>query len=75
MNFFNIHHQNYEQLNRDFWIKKMFRFIIAIFLVIGGLAEDTIVAPNCEEPVLAGFKAILDKCEMRANPIPMGKLT
>ena len=53
----------------------MFRFIIAICLVIGGLAEDTIVAPNCEEPVLAGFKAILDKCEMRANPIPMGKLT
>ena len=53
----------------------MVRSIIVFLLVSGVLAEDTIVAPNWEEPILTGYKPILDKCEIRANPIPMGKLT
>jgi hypothetical protein len=49
---------------------------IVVFLAISGaFAADKIVAPTCEEPVVTGYKPILDKCELRANPIPMGKLT
>ena len=46
---------------------------IVVFLAISGAFAA--VAPSCEEPVVTGYKPILDKCELRANPIPMGKLT
>ena len=51
---------------------------IVVFLTLaisGVFAADKIVAPSCEEPLVTGYRPILDKCELRANPIPMGKLT
>ena len=53
----------------------MFKICLVLVVLLVPSAQSPTVAPSCEAPHVAGYLPVLDRCDIRATPIPMGKFT
>ena len=52
-----------------------FKIILVLAVLIVPSAQTPTVAPSCEAPHVVGYRPVLDRCDIRATPIPTGKFT